>query len=126
MNAAARMASEYDPANPDENVEYYQAKLAELYEKFRPSPNGRACSRPGSKTNGDRVQLELFPIATEPESKTGSEPEESLATPAIDRYWRLRGGKKMADDKAQLDWDKIKKFSPQVSNDDLAPRCWER
>jgi DNA polymerase, archaea type len=33
---AARLASEYDPANPDENVAYYQAKLADLYEKFRP------------------------------------------------------------------------------------------
>jgi len=33
---AARMASEYDPQNPDENVEYYQAKLANLYEKFKP------------------------------------------------------------------------------------------
>ncbi len=36
VNVAAKMASEYDPANPDENVEYYQAKLADLYEKFRP------------------------------------------------------------------------------------------
>ena len=34
--AAAKMAAEYDPANPDENVEYYQAKLTDLYEKFRP------------------------------------------------------------------------------------------
>ena len=33
---AARLASEYDPNNPDENVPYYQAKLADLYEKFRP------------------------------------------------------------------------------------------
>ncbi|MFZ0889485.1 MAG: DNA polymerase domain-containing protein [Candidatus Binataceae bacterium] len=33
---SAKMAAEYDPANPDENVEYYQAKLAELYHKFRP------------------------------------------------------------------------------------------
>jgi DNA polymerase I len=32
---AARLASEYDPANPDENVVYYQAKLAELFDKFR-------------------------------------------------------------------------------------------
>jgi DNA polymerase, archaea type len=32
----AKMASEYDAGNPDENVEYYQAKLADLYEKFRP------------------------------------------------------------------------------------------
>jgi DNA polymerase I len=36
VNAAARMASDYDPASADENVEYYQAKLADLYEKFRP------------------------------------------------------------------------------------------
>ncbi|MGH7934654.1 MAG: hypothetical protein ACREQN_16045, partial [Candidatus Binataceae bacterium] len=34
--AAARMAADYDANNPDENVEYYQAKLADLYEKFRP------------------------------------------------------------------------------------------
>jgi DNA polymerase, archaea type len=33
---AAKMASEYDPSRPDENIEYYQAKLADLYEKFRP------------------------------------------------------------------------------------------
>jgi hypothetical protein len=33
---AAKIALEYDPRNPDENVEYYQAKLADLYEKFRP------------------------------------------------------------------------------------------
>ncbi len=33
---AARLASEYDPTHPDENVDYYQSKLDELYEKFRP------------------------------------------------------------------------------------------
>ena len=33
---AAKMASEYDAANPDENVPYYLAKLDDLYEKFRP------------------------------------------------------------------------------------------
>jgi len=36
VNAAARMVSEYDPAHPDENVEYYTAKLDELYAKFKP------------------------------------------------------------------------------------------
>ncbi|MGH7813915.1 MAG: DNA polymerase domain-containing protein [Candidatus Binataceae bacterium] len=36
VNAAAKMASEYDPKAPDENVEYYQSKLAQLFEKFRP------------------------------------------------------------------------------------------
>jgi DNA polymerase, archaea type len=36
VNAAAKLVAEYDAANPDENIEYYLAKLAELYEKFRP------------------------------------------------------------------------------------------
>jgi DNA polymerase, archaea type len=42
VSAAAKLVTEYDPANPDENIDYYQAKLAELYEKFRPF-----CERPG-------------------------------------------------------------------------------
>jgi DNA polymerase I len=33
---AAKMATEYDAAHPDENVAYYLAKLDDLYEKFRP------------------------------------------------------------------------------------------
>jgi DNA polymerase elongation subunit (family B) len=33
---AARLAAEWDPAHPDENVAYYQAKLEELYTKFAP------------------------------------------------------------------------------------------
>jgi DNA polymerase I len=36
VSAAAKLATEYDPAHPDENVEYYQAKLDELYNKFKP------------------------------------------------------------------------------------------
>jgi hypothetical protein len=36
VHEAAKMASEWDPQNPDENVEYYKAKLVELEEKFRP------------------------------------------------------------------------------------------
>jgi DNA polymerase, archaea type len=36
VSAAAKIITEYDAANPDENIEYYQSKLAELYEKFRP------------------------------------------------------------------------------------------
>ena len=42
VSAAAKLASAYDPAAPDENVDYYLAKLTELYEKFRPF-----CERPG-------------------------------------------------------------------------------
>lgn len=33
--SAAKLAGEYDPGRPDENVEYYQAKLSDLFEKFR-------------------------------------------------------------------------------------------
>ncbi len=33
---AAKLASEWDPQNRDENVEYYLAKLDELYKKFEP------------------------------------------------------------------------------------------
>jgi DNA polymerase, archaea type len=36
VSAAAKMVSEHDPGRPDENVEYYQAKLDELYAKFKP------------------------------------------------------------------------------------------
>jgi DNA polymerase, archaea type len=36
VHEAAKLASEWDPKNPDENVEYYKAKLVELYEKFKP------------------------------------------------------------------------------------------
>jgi DNA polymerase elongation subunit (family B) len=32
---AAKLASEYDESRPDENIEYYQAKLTDLFEKFR-------------------------------------------------------------------------------------------
>ena len=38
--------AEYDPANPDENVEYYQAKLAELYAKFKPYGERRSLFSP--------------------------------------------------------------------------------
>jgi len=31
-----KLASQWDAKHPDENVEHYKAKLAELYEKFRP------------------------------------------------------------------------------------------
>jgi DNA polymerase I len=36
VNEAARLATEWDPAAPDENTAYYLAKLQDLYEKFRP------------------------------------------------------------------------------------------
>ena len=36
VHEAAKLASQWDPERPDENVEYYKAKLRDLYEKFRP------------------------------------------------------------------------------------------
>jgi DNA polymerase elongation subunit (family B) len=36
VHEAAKLAGEWNPENPDENVEYYKAKLIELTEKFRP------------------------------------------------------------------------------------------
>jgi DNA polymerase I len=36
VHEAAKLASQWDPKQPDENVEYYKAKLVELEEKFRP------------------------------------------------------------------------------------------
>ncbi len=36
VNEVAKLATQWDPAAPDENVEYYQAKVRELWERFRP------------------------------------------------------------------------------------------
>lgn len=35
VNEQARLASAWDPARPDENVEYYQAKVLEVWQRFR-------------------------------------------------------------------------------------------
>ncbi len=35
VNEYARLAAEWDPAHPDENVEYYQAKVLEIWDRFR-------------------------------------------------------------------------------------------
>ena len=36
INENCKLASQWDPKNPDENVDHYKAKLKELYEKFTP------------------------------------------------------------------------------------------
>ncbi|HTY77761.1 MAG TPA: DNA polymerase domain-containing protein [Candidatus Bathyarchaeia archaeon] len=36
VNEAARLATDWNPAAPDENTAYYVAKLEDLYDKFRP------------------------------------------------------------------------------------------
>ncbi|MGH8058189.1 MAG: DNA polymerase domain-containing protein, partial [Candidatus Entotheonellia bacterium] len=40
VHEAAKLASQWDRRTPDENVEYYKAKLLELYKKFRPFIRG--------------------------------------------------------------------------------------
>ncbi|MBI3988400.1 MAG: DNA polymerase II [candidate division NC10 bacterium] len=40
VHESCKLASEWDPEHPDENVEYYQAKLLDLYEKFKPFIEG--------------------------------------------------------------------------------------
>jgi hypothetical protein len=68
------MAAEYDPAAPDENVEYYQYKLADLYEKFRIFVEQPGLFVPVAETNDNPAQLSLF---NAPQKK----PEESTAEP---------------------------------------------
>jgi DNA polymerase elongation subunit (family B) len=61
--AAAKMAAEYNSRRPDENVEYYQAKLADLYEKFRPFARRDRLFPPAEmdQIENGPVQQELFP-----------------------------------------------------------------
>jgi DNA polymerase elongation subunit (family B) len=60
VNASAKMAAEYDPKNPDENVEYYQAKLADLFEKFRPFVERAGLFPPDAADGGDSGQRGMF------------------------------------------------------------------
>jgi DNA polymerase I len=64
VSAGAKMAAEYNPANPDENVEYYLAKIADLYEKFRPFAERAGLFSPAEiepEAPEAGNQLELFP-----------------------------------------------------------------
>jgi hypothetical protein len=54
------MAAEYNPDDPDENVEYYQFKLADLYEKFRIFVDRPGLFVPVVETNDNPAQLSLF------------------------------------------------------------------
>jgi hypothetical protein len=60
VNALAKMAAEYNPDDPDENVEYYQFKLADLYEKFRIFVDRPGLFVPVVETNDNPAQLSLF------------------------------------------------------------------
>jgi DNA polymerase, archaea type len=62
---AAKMASEYNSRRPDENIEYYQAKLADLYEKFRPFARRDGLFPPAEMDQIENapIQQELFPAS---------------------------------------------------------------
>ena len=74
VNESAKMAAEYDPGNPDENVEYYQAKLADLFEKFRVFVERPGLFAPAAQDEGNWAQLSMF---ADPQSK----PEEPSVEP---------------------------------------------
>jgi DNA polymerase elongation subunit (family B) len=58
VNEQARLAREWDAARPDENVEHYQAKVLEIWERFRPFTEGEGL-RP-YVDDAPAPQLELF------------------------------------------------------------------
>jgi DNA polymerase, archaea type len=66
--AAAKLAADYNPARPDENVEYYQAKLADLFKKFRPFARRDGLFTPAEleQTENSPMQQELFPAVKKP------------------------------------------------------------
>ena len=46
ISGNCKLASDWDPTNPDENVEHYKAKLYELYQKFKPWVEGDGIANP--------------------------------------------------------------------------------
>jgi DNA polymerase elongation subunit (family B) len=58
VHEAAKRAAEWDPRHPDENVEYYTAKLEELEAKFRGFFSGETPSTPGADAPGAAASQE--------------------------------------------------------------------
>jgi DNA polymerase elongation subunit (family B) len=59
VNDAAKLATEWDPAAPDENTAYYLAKLEDLYEKFRPLIEQDSLAPPAEEEPEGPTQLPL-------------------------------------------------------------------
>jgi DNA polymerase, archaea type len=59
VNEAAKLATEWNPAEPDENTAYYIAKLEDLYEKFRPLIEQNGLMPAGESAPEPPVQLPL-------------------------------------------------------------------
>ncbi|MGA7873325.1 MAG: hypothetical protein WCA22_20750, partial [Candidatus Binatus sp.] len=75
VNAFAKMAAEYDPNDPDENVEYYQTKLADLYEKFRIFVDRPGLFAPVAEDDDNPAQLSLFGAPPLKSEEPNAEPE---------------------------------------------------
>jgi DNA polymerase elongation subunit (family B) len=60
VNENCKLASAWDPESPDENVEYYRAKLKELFEKFKPWIDGGETMLGPSGLSADKAQLSLL------------------------------------------------------------------
>jgi DNA polymerase, archaea type len=60
VNEQARLATEWDADRPDENVEYYQAKVLEIWERFRRFTDMEGLVPYREETDEDEAQLSLF------------------------------------------------------------------
>ena len=60
VNEQARLASEWDPARPDENVEHYQGKVLEIWERFRRFTEVEGLVPYRDEASEDEAQLSLF------------------------------------------------------------------
>ncbi|MGH7416777.1 MAG: hypothetical protein ACREKB_03255, partial [Candidatus Rokuibacteriota bacterium] len=59
VNEYARLLSAWDPERPDENTDYYQAKVQEIWERFRPFVEHDGLRPPAEETDVS-PQLTLF------------------------------------------------------------------
>jgi DNA polymerase elongation subunit (family B) len=60
VNEQARLAGDWDPARPDENVEYYQGKVLEIWERFRRFTEVEGLVPYREDREEDEAQLSLF------------------------------------------------------------------
>jgi DNA polymerase, archaea type len=60
VNECARLAAEWDPARPDENVEYYQSKVLEIWDRFRRFTEQEGLQPFRDEPEENSAQLSLF------------------------------------------------------------------
>jgi DNA polymerase, archaea type len=60
VNEQARLAGEWDPARPDENVEHYQGKVLEIWDRFRRFTDIEGLVPYRDERDVDEAQLSLF------------------------------------------------------------------